>query len=304
MKQPTIYTLTFNPAIDYIIHTDHLVFGQTNRSTAEALCFGGKGINVSVILSRLGAATVALGFVAGFTGAALTEAVNKEGVATDFIVLPNGLTRINLKLKGNEETEINAGGPEIPPKEQAALLDKLDTLCSGDTLVLAGSIPRSLPKNTYEQILKRLAHRGIRFVVDTVGEALLRTLPYRPFLIKPNLQELEELVNRRLKTNADIIDAAKLLQKQGAIQVLVSLGSKGAILLDESGKVYSEVAHSGKAINTVGAGDSMLAGFLVGIKNGPAEALKLANAAGAATAFSKELATRDEIFGLLKTKTI
>lgn len=300
MNQTTIYTLTLNPAVDYVMYTNNPIFGQTNRSSCEEIYFGGKGVNVSIVLSRLGTPTVALGFIAGFTGEALAQAVKSEGVTTNFIRLNEGITRINLKLKGENETEINAGGPDISAESLSDLLKQLEEIKKGDTLVLSGSIPRSLPIETYGNILKMLSGRGIRFVVDTVGEALLHTLPYHPFLIKPNLQELEELVDSELKTKDDIIHAAKSLQKQGATQVLVSLGEKGAILLDEKGDAHSIAAHFGKAINTVGAGDSMLAGFLVGFENGPTKALTLANAAGAATAFSKSLATRAEIFDLLK----
>lgn len=293
-----VYTVTFNPAIDYILKTEQLVFGQTNRSKDERLCFGGKGINVSTVLSELGVPTVALGFIAGFTGAALQSAVAQSGIVTDFILLPAGHTRINVKLRGETETEINAGGPAIPAEAVATLMEKLDQLTAGDTLVLAGSVPPSLPQDIYERILSRLSGRGIRVAVDASGELLRRTLPYRPFVIKPNRQELEELVGRALPSHAAIAKAAKELQRQGAERVLVSLGGEGALLLDADQKVYTCEAHSGRVQGTVGAGDSMLAGFLAMADRGAAFALRFANAAGAAAAFSEGLATRRAIADL------
>lgn len=294
-----IYTVTFNPALDYAMHIDALCEGETNRSSAEYMQFGGKGINVSVVLSRLGVPTTALGFIAGFTGDALEQAVQAEGVTTDFIRLRDGMTRINVKLKGEKETEINAGGPTIDQVSLDALYDKLDTLQSGDTLVLAGSVPKSVPADVYAQIMRRLQNRGVRFVVDATGDALKAVLPLEPFLIKPNLRELEELSGRLLPDTAAAVDAAKELQTAGAQNVLVSLGKDGAFLLDANGATQTVAAHTGTPVNTVGAGDSMVAGFLAGADKGYAYALTLGNAAGGATAFSEGLAQNDEIFALV-----
>lgn len=294
-----IYTVTFNPAIDYVVYLDGFEAGRTNRARRELLQFGGKGINVSTVLARLGAPTTALGFIAGFTGRALAAAVAKNGVRTDFIELPDGNTRINIKLKSEQETEINACGPEIGRAQLETLFGKLEQLTAGDTLVLAGSVPDSLPSDIYEQILRRLDGRGIRFVVDATRELLRRVLPYRPFLIKPNRQELEELFDAPLLTDADLEAAAAKLQAEGAQNVLVSLGKAGALLLDETGRVFRQPALGGKPVNTVGAGDSMVAGFLVGSETDSETALRLGLAAGGATACSPELATKEEIYALL-----
>ncbi len=298
-----IYTVTFNPALDYAMHIDALCEGETNRSSGEYIQFGGKGINVSVVLSRLGVSTTALGFVAGFTGQALEKAVKAEGVCADFIHLESGLTRINVKLKGETETEINAGGPEIDQASLDALYRQLDMLGAGDTLVLAGSVPKSLPHDIYAQILRRLQGRNIRFVVDATGKALGATLPYAPFLIKPNLRELEELSGRVLPDKTAVAAAAKVLQAQGAQNVLVSLGKDGAFLLDANGETHIVAAHKGTPINTVGAGDSMVAGFLAGADKGYAYALALGNAAGGATAFHEGLAQKEQINALLEGDT-
>ena len=295
-----IYTLTLNPALDYIVYPRSLTPGKTNRSAGEKLYFGGKGINVSTVLAELGVKSVALGFVGGFTGEALDNAVKKRGITTDFVRLKDGMTRINIKLKGDDETEINAAGPTVLPDEMNALFVKLDRLHAGDTLVLAGSVPGSLSGNLYAEILARLAGRGIRFVVDAAGKLLTNTLPYRPFLIKPNRDELEEIAGRPLASDSELAAAAETLRKAGAVNVLVSLGGDGAMLVDESGNVHRQTAPSGKAVNTVGAGDSMVAGFLAGLENGYNAALTLAVAAGNATAFSDDLATGDQIAALLK----
>ena len=294
-----IYTVTFNPAIDYLMQIDSLTEGVTNRSLGESFAFGGKGINVSCVLSQLGVENTALGFVAGFTGNALEEHLKSKGIRTDFIKLDNGITRINIKLKGNCETEINAQGPEISKDAINDLFRKLDNIKSGDTLVLAGSVPNSLPKDIYEQILNRLSDKNIKFIVDATGNLLLNTLKYKPFLIKPNKQELEGVSGCRLNTDDDIISAAKELQKLGAQNVLVSLGGDCSVLLDETGKIHRQKAYCGKVLNSVGAGDSMLAGFLCGIQKGYDYAFELSLAAGSATAFSYDLATKEEIYNLL-----
>ena len=299
-----IYTVTFNPAIDYVMRLPVLRQGETNRAVTSDIQFGGKGVNVSCVLRELGVENTALGFVAGFTGEALAEHLSALGVRTDFIRLPEGNTRINVKLKTPEgsakETEINAAGPAIPNECLQALLAKLDTLTEGDTLVLAGSIPASLPKDTYSRIMERLAGRGIRFVVDAEGTLLTAVLPYRPFLIKPNRAELEGIMGRELPTDNDLKEAASELQRRGAVNVLVSLGGDGALLLDEHGTVHRRPAHSITPINTVGAGDSMVAGFLAGVDKGYDYALKLGMAAGGATACAEGLATAEDIAALLK----
>ena len=294
-----IYTVTFNPALDYVMYTGTLINGKTNRSRGEELYFGGKGINVSYVLSQLGAPTTALGFVAGFTGDALEAAVKDWGIKTDFVHLANGLTRINVKLKGECETEINAGGPEIDNDALCALMEKLDTIKTGDTLVLAGSVPASLPSDIYENILKTLSQKGIRFVVDATGKLLVNTLQYKPFLIKPNIDELCEILETEIKTQEELENGAKKLQQMGAQNVLVSLGKDGAFLLSSDGKTYRENAAKGTPVNTVGCGDSMLAGFLAGYQKGAEHALALAVAAGGATAFKSWLAEKEEIMNLL-----
>ena len=290
-----IYTVTFNPALDYSLKTENFSLGITNRSTSEEICFGGKGINVSYVLSELGMESTALGFVAGFTGDYLISELEKNNVNTDFIKLSSGITRINVKLKGENETEINAQGPKITSEAIDLLFKKLDKLSEGDTLVLAGSIPKSLDNGIYESILKMLNGRGVRFVVDATGDLLVNTLKYKPFLIKPNSFELEEIFGEKLCSQEDIINAAKKLKDMGAQNVLVSLGSEGAILVDEYDTVHLQEAFEIELVNSVGAGDSMIAGFLAGCDKGYSYALKLGAAAGAATAASKVLATRENI---------
>lgn len=294
-----IFTVTFNPAIDYVMQVGDITFGKTNRSLTEEIFFGGKGINVSAVLSELGTPTTAFGFTAGFTGEALEKAVDEMGVKADFIRLKKGNTRINVKLKGADETEINAAGPHIEEEELNLLFEKLEFLKSGDTLVLAGSIPASLPNDIYEQIAKKLQNKGVRLVVDATGNLLLNVLKYKPFLIKPNRQELEEIVGEEIKTEDELISAANLLKEKGAENVLVSLGAEGAVLLAADGKVYKQSAFKVKAVNTVGSGDSMIAGFLSGLDKGYEYALKLGAAAGAATAALPGLATREKIEEIL-----
>ena len=298
-----IYTLTFNPALDYIMRLPVLREGETNRAATTAVQFGGKGVNVSLVLSALGVDSTALGFAAGFTGAALVSHLTESGVKTDFIPLPDGLTRINVKLKTPEgchpETEINAAGPAIPANCMERLYEKLDTLTDGDTLVLAGSIPPSLPRDTYRRIMERLDGRGIRFVVDAEGALLTETLPYSPFLIKPNRAELEGIMGKALPTEEELKEAAAALQRAGAVNVLVSLGGEGALLLDENGEFHRADALPIIPVNTVGAGDSTVAGFLAGVGRGYGCALKLAMACGGATAASEGLATGDRIQALL-----
>ena len=296
-----IYTVTFNPALDYVVRLPAFEPGEVNRTGSEDIQPGGKGINVSCVLGQLGVQSVALGFVAGFTGAALEEGLARRGVRTDFIRLPEGLTRINVKIKAFVETEINGRGPAIPAGALEELFRKLERLAAGDVLVLAGSIPASLPSDIYQRILARLAPKGVLCAVDATGELLVKVLPYRPFLIKPNNHELGEIFGRTLSSDGEIAECARLLQQKGARNVLVSMAGDGALLLDEGGNVHRLEAFRGKVKNSVGAGDSMVAGFLAGwLEKGDwAWALRLGSACGSATAFSDALATRAEIEALL-----
>lgn len=294
-----VYTVTFNPAIDYVIHTDTIKNGATNRSLTEEIYYGGKGINVSFVLNELGIKTKALGFIAGFTGKAIEKYLKDSDIETDFVFLENGFSRINIKIKSGEETEINGRGPDITSEKQEEFLSKMDDIQDGDTLVLAGSIPPSLPDNIYENILERLSDRKIRVVVDATGELLKNTLKYKPFLIKPNKAELEELFDKELSSSEQVIQYASILQEMGAQNVLVSMSGDGAILLDCGGNVYHCAAVKGMVVNSVGAGDSMVAGFLAGADKSFEYALKLGTVSGGATAFSKGLATKYEIEKLL-----
>lgn len=297
-----IYTVTFNPALDYVVSVDNLLAGKVNRTTSEKLYYGGKGINVSLILNRLGVENIAYGFSAGFTGEAIERGLRERGVKTDFIRLKDGLSRINIKIKSSCETEINGQGPDIPQDSIDDLFRKLSTIKSGDTLVLAGSIPQTLPSDIYETILNKLSGKGIRFVVDATKDLLLNVLKYHPFLIKPNNFELGEIFGKQLTTKDEIISCAKELQDKGAENVLVSMGGSGAILVSSDNKIYHIKAVGGTVRNTVGSGDSMVAGFIAGyMKTGDYKyALELGSAAGSATAFSDDLGTYDEIMANLK----
>ena len=290
-----IYTVTFNPAFDYHMHAENFVLGTTNRSSRESLTFGGKGINVSVVLAALGVPSVALGFVAGFTGEALMTMLGDLGVKNDMIRLPRGMTRINVKIKGTHESELNAAGPQIDDTSLALLLAKLESLTATDTLVLSGSVPPSVSRDIYEKIAALVAKRGVRVVLDAEKDLLLPMLPYRPFLIKPNRRELSDMVGHMLTNEREIIAAARSLQARGARHVLVSLGGDGALLVAESGEVLAADAVGGKPVDTVGAGDSTVAGFLAGIDAGLEHAFALALAAGGATACRVGLATGEEI---------
>lgn len=287
-----IYTITFNPSLDYIMHVDCFEEGETNRSKQEEIYPGGKGFNVSTILSRLNLETTALGFVAGFTGEEIVKELKERGFTCDLCQLENDLSRINVKMKGAKETEINGSGPDIPQEKLDELFDKLNQLQENDILVLAGSIPSSLPNDIYEQIMKKLDQQGIKIIVDATNDLLKKVLPYHPFLIKPNHRELEELFNVKIENKEDLIHYARKLQKQGAINVLVSLGKDGAILVSEDGHVYYCAGAKGKLLNSVGSGDSMVAGFIAGYLKDKKydEALKLGSACGGATAFSEDLA--------------
>ena len=298
-----IYTVTFNPAIDYVVRLDApLEVGEVNRAGGEDCVLGGKGINVSGVLAQLDCHSVALGFVAGETGAWLERGLEKQGLETDFVHLEQGMTRINVKIKAGQETELNGAGPDIPESAVRQLEEQLDALNENDILILAGSIPRSLPQDTYERLLARLQGKGVRAVVDATRDLLVNVLQYRPFLIKPNNHELGEIVGRELKTDAEIIAAARALQEKGACNVLVSMAGDGAILVDETGKVHRIGCPRGKVVNSVGAGDSMVAGFVAGwMQTGSYDmALRLGTACGSATAFSLGLATREKIEELLK----
>ena len=297
-----IYTVTFNPAIDYVVWLDRLEPGSINRARQELIQFGGKGINVSVVLGNLGVDNRALGFLAGFTGQAVEQGLAQMGVQTDFIHLEAGVTRINVKIKGGEETELNGRGPDISQAALGQLFEKLDGLAGPDVLVLAGSIPASLPSDVYEQIMARLDGKGVRVVVDAEGELLSKVLRYRPFLIKPNNLELGGIFGRELHTQEEIRACAAALQERGARNVLVSMAGDGAILLDEQGGFHQIAATQGTVRNSVGAGDSMVAGFLAGyLQSGSFEqALRMGAATGSATAFSDGLATRETVEGLLR----
>lgn len=297
-----IYTVTLNPAIDYVMTLPRFTEGAVNRSSSEEIFFGGKGINVSVILNRLGVPSTALGFTAGFTGQAIEQGVSSQGIATDFIHLPSGSSRINIKLRTTQETEINGQGPSISPHDLEQFFQKLNTIQSNDILVLAGSVPSSLPNDIYSQILSRLSDRGILFAADAAGALLTNVLQYRPFLIKPNHIELGEIFGTEITTTDQAVPYARKLQDQGAKNVLVSMGPQGAVLLDENGEVTKMKAPAGKAVNSVGAGDSMLAGFIAGYlsRHDCFYALALATAAGTATALSEGLADKELIYRLLE----
>ncbi len=299
-----IYTVTFNPAIDYIVRMDKpLDPGMTNRSVSEDCFFGGKGINVSTILKNLDIENTALGFAAGFTGEAIVESVIKKGIIADFIMLPDGISRINVKIKSTEETEINAQGPEISQDAFDELLYKLDKLEKDDILILAGSIPSTLPDNVYEIILDRLKDKGVIFVVDATKDLLMNVLKYKPFLIKPNNHELGEMFGTVLKTDDEIEEHAKKLQEMGARNVLISMAADGAMLITEDGERFRVGVPKGTVKNSVGAGDSMVAGFIAGYMktNDYRVALNMGTAAGSATAFSDDLATGELINDIYET---
>ena len=293
-----IYTVTFNPALDYVVNTEGLELGGINRCTSEQIFVGGKGINVSLVLRELGVPTKALGFVAGFTGNAIEQNLQSQGVETDFVHLPGGFSRINVKLRSapGTETEINGQGPEIGAWAVEVLFQKLDTLSDGDTLVLAGSVPASVPQDMYVQILERVRDKKLRIVVDAAGDLLRKVLPYHPYLIKPNHHELAALFGKTDCNVTELHDLAQELQKMGARNVLVSMAGDGSLLLDEAGNSYCYPACKGVPVNSVGAGDSMVAGFLAGMENGDViHALRLTTAAGGATVFGEGLAKRSEI---------
>ena len=300
-----IYTITFNPSIDYLVTVDDFHQGMVNRTKSESVLCGGKGINVSIVLKNLAVESIALGFIAGFTGQEIARRMEEKNIKNDFITLKEGISRINFKMKSNEESEVNGNGPIISKKDIAKLMDKLNRLVSGDVLVLSGSIPKSVSITIYQEIMKELSSKGILFVVDATGELMLNTLEYKPFLIKPNKHELEEMFHVKLNTKKEIITYAKKLQKKGARNVLISLAGEGAILIAEDEKTYISKAPKGELINSVGAGDSMVAGFLAGYFENKEylEALKKGIATGSASAFSKEFATKKEVDNIIETLT-
>ncbi|MEG2740458.1 1-phosphofructokinase [Clostridium sp.] len=296
-----IYTVTLNPSIDYVIKLDNLKNGEVNRTNEEYVYPGGKGLNVSLILKELEHNNKALGFVSGFTGAYIKDTLISKGLEEDFINLENGFTRINVKVKSNEETEINGQGPNIDDLALNKLYEKLDKLKQNDILVLAGSIPNTLDSSLYENIMERLANKNIKIIVDATKDLLMNVLKHKPFLIKPNNHELEELFNVKLENTKDIITYASKLKEMGAKNVLVSMGKDGALLISENEEIFISNVAKGEVKNSVGAGDSMVAGFIAGYLNSNSyeEALKLGAASGGATAFSNDLAKKEDIYKLI-----
>ena len=297
-----IYTVTFNPSLDYIVSVDDFTLGRVNRTTRELVYPGGKGVNVSLVLKNLGMENTALGFTAGFTGTEIERGLKEWGCLTDFIRIPEGMSRINMKLRSKEESEINGQGPEISKEALEELYQKLDAMEPGDALVLAGSIPNSMPDSSYEQILARVQGKQIRSVVDATGDLLVNVLKYHPFLIKPNNHELEEIFHVPMDSNETIVTYAKKMQEMGAENVLISMAGDGAILVAADGSVWESPAPKGKVVNSVGAGDSMVAGFLTGyLKSGSyEEAFHMGICTGSASAFSERLATQAEVDEILK----
>lgn len=292
-----IYTVTFNPSLDYIVGVENFALGKTNRTSSEQIFPGGKGINVSIVLRNLGFASTALGFVGGFVGEEIEKRLKDFGIKTMFIPIEDGVSRINVKLSSVDGTEINGAGPEIPTGKVDELLARLETLAEGDVLFLAGSVPASMPSDIYREIMKRLSGKGIKIIVDASKNLLLKVLEYKPFLIKPNKQELEELFDVTLETNEEVIAYAGKLQQMGAENVLVSLGKDGAVLLAQNGEIHQAKAPAGTVINSVGAGDSMVAGFMAAYlsKQDYRYAFYRGLAAGSASAFSKDLCTAAEV---------
>lgn len=296
-----VYTVTLNPAVDYVVELDNLKMGDINRTSNEKIFFGGKGINVSIVLQRLGIETTAMGFIAGFTGKALENSLRFEGVHTDFLEA-DGFTRINIKIKSSPETELNGSGPFVDEQLLMGLIERLKLLKNDDIVVLSGSLPASLKSNTYKRIIDELKDTGVKIVLDTSGPALKEAVSSSPYLIKPNLAEMSSLLNKKLTVESEVIEGAKRLQKFGARNILVSMGPMGAIFVGEDGTVMREEAKRGRVINTVGSGDSMVAGFIAGLPGGLRSALRLGIAAGSATAFSEGFATKNEIMQIFSDK--
>lgn len=298
-----IYTVTFNPSLDYIVNVPGFTCGRVNRTREEMIFPGGKGINVSMVLKNLGYENTALGFYAGFTGNELQRLVEEKGICADFIPVAEGMSRINVKIRGDEESEINGQGPAILDDDIEKLYEKLERLRDGDILVMAGSIPDVMPQTIYMDIMKYLADRNLKIVVDATKDLLVNVLQYHPFLIKPNNHELGEIFGVTFKERSEVIPYAKKLQKMGAKNVLISMAGNGAVLVAEDGNVYESEAPKGKVVNSVGAGDSMVAGFLAGyLQSGSyQDAFHMGVCTGSASAFSEELATKAEVEQLLKS---
>ena len=296
-----IYTVTFNPALDYIVRVAQLNIGEVNRAAYGEIMAGGKGVNVSLVLKNLGHESTALGFAAGFTGEKLVRDLKDKGCRTDFIFLNQGMTRINVKIKGQEETEINGEGPEITPVAVRTLMMRLERLREGDILVLSGSVPKTLPEDMYEKVIVRQQGKKVKVVVDATKNLLKETLEYHPFLVKPNHHELGELFGATISNPEEALSYAEKLQQMGAVNVLVSMAGDGAVLLDEYGNRHMSPAPEGRLVNSVGAGDSMVAGFLAGYLETKdyEQAFRMGIAAGSASAFSEFLATREETMEIL-----
>lgn len=301
-----IYTVTLNPSLDYIVTVEHFQLGLTNRTDSELILPGGKGINVSIVLGNLGIQNTALGFVAGFTGDEIVREVEAMGVTSDFIKIGQGMSRINLKLRNIDGTEINGSGPEIAPEKVQELMRKLSRLEPGDVLFLAGSIPYSMPDNIYQKIMERLEKNEVLVVVDATRNLLMNVLEYHPFLVKPNHHELGEIFGVNLETRTSVIPYGKKLQELGARNVLISMAGEGAVLITEGGQVLEAPAPQGKLVNGVGAGDSMVAGFMAGWleRQDYRHAFQMGIAAGSASAFSERLATKTEIQEVYKRVTL
>lgn len=295
-----IYTVTVNPSLDYIVGVPHFAPGVINRTESETINAGGKGINVSIMLHHLGFESIALGFIAGFTGEQISAQLAAQGIASEFTPVLHGFSRINVKIKGEVETEINGQGPAITDGDLHHLFEKLDRLGDDDILVLSGSIPASVPQTLYRDIMVRFRNRKTKIIVDATRDLLKNVLDCGPFLIKPNNDELGELFGVSLQTQEAVIPYAKKLQSMGARNVLVSMAGKGAVFVAETGEVYQSDAPKGKKVNSVGAGDSMVAGFLAGFfKTGSyTEAFKMGLCAGSASAFSEHLADRHAVESL------
>lgn len=298
-----IYTITFNPALDYIMVVPSCRNGEVNRTESEKIMAGGKGINVSIVLNNMGVENTALGFISGFTGGAIENILADMNCKTDFIKLDNGFSRINVKITSDTETEINGQGPDISDGAVKKLYEKLDSLNDGDTLVLAGSIPSSLSDSIYCEIMDYLKDKKLNIVVDATKDLLVNVLKYKPFLVKPNNHEIGEIFGVELKTRSEVVPYAKKMQEMGAKNVLVSMAGEGAVFVGENGEVYESEAPKGKLVNSTGAGDSMVAGFLAGYmeKQDFMYALKMGLSAGSASAFSENLATKEEILNVFKT---
>lgn len=292
-----IYTVTLNPSLDYVVDVDDFELGRTNRAVSERLYAGGKGINVSFVLKNLGFESTALGFSAGFTGEEIKKQIQERGITENFITVLNGQSRINIKLRGQQETEINGMGPDIEKEHIQQLLKKLSVLSTGDYLILAGSVPMEINDTIYYDILKTLDKKGIKAVVDTTGDLLLNVLKYHPFLIKPNIHELSELFSTEIKTKEEVVQYGLKLQDMGAQNVIVSMAGDGAVFICENGEIYKSEAPKGVVKNSVGAGDSMVAGFLAGFCETKdfAKAFKMGVCTGSASAFSEDLATKEQV---------